>query len=200
MKITTTTDWEIVFLRRMVTWCCLLVGGNSKDIREIHFGKRSSRAFNGRAWLWQRRIRVMIGPERAYPVEPHPYRGRTSKIFYSPHLKDQMAGLIAVTTHECAHIIHQSSDEGMTRTWERKAIKMFEENREELLASWTPAHRGKTPQPTRAQKNEMQTRANLERWESRLKRAQNAVNKYRQKVRYYDRRNLISDARPASPS
>lgn len=187
MKITNTTDWEIAFLRKMTIWCCNLIGGSSRDIREIHFGKRATRAFNGRAWMWQRKIRVVIGPESSYPVRPHPYPGRTSKIFYSPPLKDRLAGLVTVTTHECAHVIRQSADEAMTRTWERKAIEAFEANREALLAEWTPV-RTKTPKLTRAQKNENQARANLARWEAKLKRSQNAVKKYRQKVRYYDRK------------
>ena len=188
MKITNTTDWEIAFLRKMTIWCCAFVGGSSRDIGLIHFGKRSNRAYSGRAWLWQHRIRVAIGPESAYPVEPHPYSGRRSKIFYSPPLKDRLAGLVAVTVHECAHIIHQSSDEGMTRTWERKAIEAFEANRDALLAEWTPAPRKTTPKRTRAQQNEKKARENLARWESKLKRAKNATKKWRNKVRYYDRK------------
>lgn len=187
MKITkNTTQWSNRFLSRMLAWCCRQVECPLDRIKRAEFWKRSRGSCRGTAWLRTGRIRVVIGPPSAFPVEAHNYPGRKSSVYLSPQMNDLLEALVAVTTHEVTHVRVGKGGERNAMREERRAVEAFSADREALLVKWTKEPE-KAQKPSRQQKNDALARKNLELWEKNLKFAQNKVRKDRQRVRYYDR-------------
>lgn len=194
MRLKNTTHWPDHFLRRLVAWTCKEIGLPVRSIRLAEFGKRSRGAFNGRAWS-SGRIRIVIGPASAFPVEPHLYPGRTSDAFMSPRMADQTEGLVAVTAHEVEHIYGYRNRKGkhrhserFTRGEERRIMDLFRAQRDALLAEWNEtqevvAKPRRPVQDIRAEKAQKMIAA----WERKMKLARTKIAKYKRQVRYYER-------------
>lgn len=203
MQLRNTTDWDSKFLRRMVSWVCRQVGYPVKRLKAAEFGKRSSGAYNGRAFLWRRSIRVVIGPARCYPVKPHLYPGTKNAAFMSPEMRDQIEGLVGVTAHEIEHLFSDAfrkhrkvnvNSERFTQAEERRVVELFRANRVELMAKWeTPAKTAEPkPEPTAAlsalqQKRADRAQALLDEWKRKEIAVKKKVQQYKRKVAYYSK-------------
>jgi hypothetical protein len=153
MKLTNKTIWSDRLLRGMVSWCCREMRLPVREISRAHFGNRSGSVWSGYACFSTRSIRVMIGPDRLFPVEPYHYPGCTSDAYLTPRVEDRLEALIAITAHELAHIRRyvelchlrgsvsasklRLGSERPTQQAMRDLLARFKADRERLVAEWS---------------------------------------------------------------
>lgn len=99
MKLTNTSRFDTKFLRKLLAWCRKQVGLEAKRLKSARFTNLAGHAFAGRAWPWEKRILVRIGPDRLYPRKASNYRGAMQ-----PAHQDAVEGLVDVTAHELLHL------------------------------------------------------------------------------------------------
>ncbi len=192
MDIKNSTDWPNFFLRRLVSWCCKQSGLPVSKMQLANFRKRNE-GYSGHAWS-SMRIVCSVG-YRGFPTEPDNRPGLQGEIFH-----DRIEALVAVTAHEIEHccqyhegrshkLKQSGSTETATRVHEVRCLRLFRENRKELLAEWSepPKHKPKRPATSRQVLNEQRARALLKIWMTKKKLADTKVNNYRTRVRYYER-------------
>jgi hypothetical protein len=225
MKLKNSTDFADYFLRRMVAWCCKKLGLPQSVVKAAQFRNRSGYAYSGRAWCGSMRFVVSLGPEDRYPTQAHLYPGRTSEAFRSPAYADRIEGLIGVTAHELTHLrevwterqlhverhvrlkmfggpqklVKRRRGERRTRFEERRVIEIFRAERESLLAQWNepPAEKPAKPKPSAVERRAESAILSLAQWQRKLKLAQTKVRKYKQKVRYYERKTAANQGNQA---
>ena len=191
LEIVNTTNWTDAFLRRLVAWCCRQSGLPVSTLRRATF-KNKPRSYRG--FACGRRIQCSIGLA-GFPNSPDNRPGMQGEV-----MADRMEALVAITAHEVEHIcqhaegrlatLHKNrSTERITRVHEVRCLRLFRANREALLAKWS---KESTRKPVRkltvSEKNEANARKRFEQWERRAASAQRMVKKYRERVRYYDRK------------
>jgi hypothetical protein len=210
MKIVNTTPFPNAFLRRMTGWCARYVEHPVSAIREAKFTK-TSRGFHGLAWRTGRRFLVRVGPPARFPIK-HAHAG------FETTFADPTEALVHITLHEVYHLRQYrlnliGNRAPIEQPAERRAVlgmQEFRGRRAELMAAWgmpeAAAAAAPEPEPEpepeviltlspRIQARAERAQAALDRWSRKLKLAQTKVRKYRQRVRYYERR---SAARPGS--
>lgn len=197
-----TTDFSDQFLRRMIRWLVKSLGYDPR-LRQAKFRNRTRGAYSGRAYL-SGRIVVSIGPTSSYPTTASGYkaahRDQTTGEYES--FNDRLEGLVGVTAHELCHVNdyrHRgNSSEYTSCSAERRALRLFREHRDRLLAEWTAVLPLVVPEPVveptiRSFEKLIQRRAEkaqrfLDQWQRKLKLAQTKLRKYRKQVAYYEKK------------
>lgn len=192
MKLNNTSDFESLFLRRMVGWCCRQIGVPVRWVRYATFAKKRKGAYDGHGTgYW---IRVRVGPDSAYPVKDYIRHGAKH-----PGAADRIEGLVSVTAHELMHVWQFSPRRHtarLTRTAteqgaiheQTRVLTLFREQRESLLAVWSE-QREQEPKPTISvqERRAVKANADLIRWQRKLKLATTKVRKLRKRVSYYEK-------------
>lgn len=204
-----TTDFSDQFLRRMIRWVVKSLGFEIR-LRRVQLRNRTRGAYSGHAYP-SGRICVSVGPATAYPTVSSGYR-RSHKDQttgeYGQFL-DRVEGLVGVTAHELSHVNHFQHGyrgrgcEDIACASERRAIRLFREHRDRLMAEWTaglplvvpePAVADPVIEPTiRSFEKLIARRAEkaqrfLDQWQRKLKLAQTKLRKYRKQVAYYEKK------------
>lgn len=200
MKITNTTDFHDMFLRRMIGWVCRQVGYPVSQVTEAVFRNRSDSSYSGRAFLNQRRIVVsvrmsMTDARRALVSQQHAEQWAVGRI----------NDLLTVTSHEIIHLWMCQERIGTRRSrrygttspggserhvegYTARVVAAFDARRDELIAAWTPVPRPTKPTQSLSDRRRAKVEAALARWQRKLKLAQTKIRKLKAKARYYDRR------------
>ncbi len=195
MRLINTTDFADHFLRRMVSWCCRELGLPVRYVREVAF-RNSRSAWGGMAYTDSRRIGVRIGDASHFPLK---YRMRGTGIRWP--VADRTEAFVMITAHELAHLLLRrlgnrsrrggglAGSEHNTDWHERKVLEAFQLCRDELLSAWNapPKKRGPKANLTVQERRAASTANLLIAWQRKLKMAQTKVQKYKARVRYYDR-------------
>lgn len=149
MKLVNTLDgFSNKFLRRMVSWCCKEIGMPVRLMRKATFRNRNTRAYSGLGG--SREIIASVGRDKHFPLKPDNRPGMQGEI-----IADRVEALVAITAHELYHVAAQSvsqhrqrtrgkgrwcnSSERRTRFEEVRVLRLFRQQREELLAAWNGA-------------------------------------------------------------
>lgn len=193
MKITNSIpDFPIHFLRRMAGWCAKQVGLPASKVRRAEFRNRQHRAYSGHAYGGGR-IVVSVGPAHLFPLQPDTRPGMGGLAF-----QDRVEALVAVTTHEVAHLLQYR--EGRSRVlyaarrtekdarWnEHRALLAFREAREQLMAAWMEPPKQREPEAKQSIQEQRAEKAAIKvaEWTRKLKLAQT-------KLRQYKRRQILA--------
>lgn len=214
MKIQNTSDYPTPMLRKMIAWICKQHGMPAKWLKNVKATK-TNWWYRGRAW--HSRILIRINKKQAgYPKE-HTYGGRSAENGWPViQMNDAIDALVMIAAHEIFHVMENHTGKfkysGSDRTktekrteWETKRVlKIFQDNREQLLAEWMPA---KTPvpvtvvypvpaaaadfaPPTNAVVIKLRDKAKamLEKWMRKMRMAKTKVAKYQRQVLYYEKK------------
>jgi hypothetical protein len=189
VKLKNTTDWPDWFLRRMIRWCAKHVELPPKALRSAQFRRRTTCSYSGCGGSG--RITVSIGPASKFPVEEHKVDGYPGMC---PRIADPTEALVAITAHELTHVremakrVSRMLSERQTMYEERRLLRMFQEDRERLLAEWSepPAERPAKPKASVQEKRAAKAQAALANWQRKLRLAQTKVKQYKKRVRYYE--------------
>lgn len=206
MKIENSTDWPDAFLRRMVGWCCRELKIKKQWVRLAKFkNTRNLSSYGGNGGHGEISIRISK-TESSFPTEPNGFKYGGIVV---PALLDRIDALVAITAHELQHVQQMA-----TRRWANlkkfkthesdamqaqiKVMAAFRANPLELQSIWHGPAPTEKPVPVVSSVVELRAvraEQNLERWQRKLKAAQNKVRKYRGQVRYYQRKQAA--AKPA---
>lgn len=176
-----TTPYPHHALRRMVSWVAKQVGYPVSRLRQVEFGTSRTTGSCGRAWLFERRVRVVIDPSMA-----------------------GWSNLVETLAHEIEHL-SLYREQGFQRTARskrtelspvitgRSVLKSFLQHRHVLVASWllppnTRSLRSAASSTTLVERRAAQAQKMLTTWERKLRMAERKVAEYGKKVRYYERR------------
>ena len=140
MKLTNETNWSESFLRRMQSWVCETIEFPVLAIKEAKFGNAYKYPFSGRAYVWQFKFVVSIGPESTFPCSEESFG------LIADYL-DRLDALVMITAHEIFHL-KQRKDEVILRSthdeieqqadWQMiQTGKVFREKRESLTETWS---------------------------------------------------------------
>ena len=196
----------------MLSWVCQELEYPRKFLTKAEFGNRTTSAWSGRAWCWSNegQILVRVGGDDRFPTEAKTHIGG----FTIGLIADRLEALVKVTAHEVAHCEQTKRGSKSRRSYathrntagsERntdmhagRVLTAFRERRTELVAGWSaaPTRKAKSkPSPVEQRAN---AAFNLEKkWESKLKRAKNALAKAQKKAAYY-RKNYPDGVYPES--
>jgi hypothetical protein len=201
MKLANSTDFSDQMLRRMVSWTCKQLGFPASKLGSVQFRNRARRSYSGHAY-YPRRIVVSIGPASRFPTKPDSRPGMQNEVF-----ADRTEALIAVTSHEIAHLLQWR--EGRTRQLELHrrtekdarwhevlVLRAFRAEREALLAAWSHEPQAATIKmtPSVVEKRADKAATDLARWQRKLKLAQTKVRKLRTRVKYYERKSAAKSS------
>lgn len=195
MILKNTTKNSDRFLRRMIAWCCRELRMPVKFVRKASFGNRTGDRWRGTAWM--RHFTVRIGDKVSYPTSSKYTQYKGAVKFEN---NDYFELLVNITAHELAHIrvnyrrvSGAARDEASIDAHSYHVLKAFRAERETLLAAWgaTKPAPAEKPAPVKTpivERRAEKARNDLLRWERKLKAARNKVQKYRARVRYYEKR------------
>lgn len=183
------------FLRRMIAWCCRELRMPVRYVHRATFGNRTGGRWRGTS-RWSV-FTVRIGDMVVYPTHSRYTQYRDAVKFES---NDYFELLVNITAHELAHIRANqrrasgaATNESSIDALSYHVLKAFRADRENLLAAWgatKPAAETPTEKPVTGvvERRAEKARADLLRWERKLKAARNKVQKYRARVQYYEKR------------
>lgn len=198
MKITSTLEFSVPYLRRLVNWACQEIGMPCHYPRIAAFA-RSRAAWGGRAYGHARKVGVRVGDEDGR------WPKKTMKHYdgFQLTFSDRIEILVWLTLHELAHLDqcrrrtqtrrggNLGGSERMTEAIAARCLKAFRANREALLKHWAeapePASKEK-PKEAVIEKRAAKAQADLARWQRKLKLAQSKVGRYKKRVHYYEKK------------
>lgn len=197
MKLKNTTDFPDWFLRRLVAWCCRQSELPARRVRLATF-RNCKGIYSGHA-SGSTRIVVRIG-RTGYPMQPDLRAGMSGEV-----MADRTEALVMVTAHEVEHLCQYAErrqrtlaasrrTEPVTRAHGIYCLRLFREQRAALVTEWMepPVPRVIKARPSVAERNEINARSNLAKWEKKQRAATNRVKHWRAKVRRYERRAATS--------
>jgi hypothetical protein len=199
VRVTNTTGLKREFLRRMTVWCAKQIGLPLEKVAQADFRNRSGFGARGTAWRSGRIMVRFTKHTEGYPITRKNHRGTDL------YFRDQLANVVYLTAHELTHLMnwHDGTDAQLRRERDlepycvrsgNRVMKLFEEQREELVAAWSaaiPARKAAKPPKDPVALRAAKARLDLARWERKLKFAKTKVAKYRAKVKRYAKRGLV---------
>lgn len=210
-------DFPAAFAKRATRWAAGEVGllmGSLKGWQIVVSDRLRTHAYRGWCDYRKRKVDVLVRRGLSFPVcTAHTIAEREA----GRDANDAVELLVGLLVHELEHARislltacdgqrwRELQNESRVRAIEWRAILRFRENRDALLAEWSAAEptAPAAPAPTRAERlaavvDRRAARAAelLAQWETKLRAAKTRVAKYRQRVRYYERRAASRQARP----
>lgn len=190
------TAWPDRFLRRMLSWVCREVGCPRSTVRNAEFGNRTTSPYSGRAWDWNKRILVRIGPDSMFPCHSFTHGDG----FSVGNINDRIEALVKVTAHEVGHLdndrrgnrsrrgVGWGGSERYTDAIAKRVLEAFRENREKLLGEWGDQQKQEKPKQSAVEKKAKAAFAKEAEYEKKLERTKKLLAKWKKKANYYRKR------------
>lgn len=201
MKVTSSLEqWPVHACRRLIAWGCRQLDLPVRYVKVAEFCN-SRIAWSGRAYYRPRLIVVRVGSDDRFPCPTKRHNGGLQET-----VADPIEACVLLTAHELAHMM-QFREGLMSRAggkrrggserntdWEAfRVLNLFRADRERLLAEWhaVPVVSVTPPRSSVVEQRSAKAQVMLANWQRRLKIAQTKVQKYKAKVRYYERKRSV---------